>query len=104
MQQTKQLKKLTVGSIIQAKATVHTNVSGGDFYTDAHTISLVDKVEGDKLYCSLSVVSVNGDEYKPTKKVYKHYEGETLSTAQLIGGNEFDVAYEHFPRRAFKNL
>lgn len=74
---------------------------------DLHTISIVDKVIGNELYCKTSVCSLDGGlTYRDTIEVYKDYEGEETDCVSLIDTDDFDVVIDSklLPISKIKNI
>jgi len=94
------------GSIIAIDHTSHRVAGGKDLITTVHTISIVQKVIGDQLFCHQSICSVNGGEWKHTKDIYPHYEGELAPSVRLALPQEFDVVIDTklIPRGEIKNV
>ena len=74
---------------------------------DLHTISIVDKVVGNELYCKVSICSLDGGvTYQDTTEVYKDYEGEETEYVSLIDTEDFDVVIDSnlLPKTKIKNV
>lgn len=90
---------IKIGSLISVNYTIGS--------TTIHTISIVEKIDNDCLFCSHSICSLNGGDYTPTKDVYEDYEGELFGDGvKLIDSDEFDVVFDTniIPKEQLKNV
>lgn len=61
-----------------------------------HTISVIDVVKGQELYCKQSICSKDGGKtYVSTKQYLKDYEGENVTDGiRLCNNEEFDIVLD----------
>lgn len=75
---------------------------------DIYTISIVEKVADNMLYCNFSICSLdNGETFIRTSKLLKDYEGEELDNSlKLCNTEEFDIVIcsDDIPRSALINV
>lgn len=74
--------------------------------TYVHTIAIVDRVDGRKLYCKYAIASVDGGEYVKVRELFRQYEGEYIEDVRLCSPSEFDDILDSgiVPRKMFKNV
>jgi hypothetical protein len=95
-----------IGSVISLYHVEEMDMGDDVIQTTFHTISVVDKILHDNLYCKYSICSVNGEHYKETAEVLPEYEGELADEIQLVDGDEFSIVIDSglIPHTQFKNL
>ena len=95
------------GSIITITVSNQLNVGTDKMITKVQTISIIDKVVDNHLFCKHSIVSVNDAPFVSTKKKFKGYEGELIgSGVRLVTSDEFDIVIDTqiIPRNALINV
>ena len=87
------------GSLISIKVS---NEILGTYYT----IALVDKIEGNFLYCSNAITSKDYGEFKSTRDIINSYQGEFSNGVKLVDADEFDIVVDTkiINRKNLKNL
>lgn len=97
---------LKKGSIISVTFSSSIDIGTKQIKTDIHTISVVDKIIEDKVYCKYSICSIDGKPFVDTKEIIKDYKYEFLNSVQLINGDEFNIVFDTniIPKSELKNL
>lgn len=90
------------GSIISANAWA----KHVDAYSTIHTIAVVDRVDGRKLYCKYAIASIDNADYVKIQDIARDYEGEYIDDVCLCSPSEFDALLDSglIPRKMFVNV